>query len=392
MTGKWEEEKFVEKEIREKIIQIRRHLHQYPELSTKEYKTAEYIASILKDFGLKVETKIGGNGVVGLLKGEKPNVYALRADMDALPIKEETKKPYASKIEGVMHACGHDGNMAIVLGALHFLAKKDKKGLPTIKFIFQPAEEEADGAKNMIKENVLKNPEVEKIFGVHVSTEIPTGKIGLRSGEMMAGVDKFSIILKGTGGHAAYPQDAIDPIPISALLIEAIQNIVSRKINPFEPVVISIGKIQGGTKYNVLAQEVIIEGTVRTLNSKIRKKIKNWIFQIVGGICESNGIDFELDYEDLGDVLINDPKLIQKIDKIGSKFLGKENIVHLKTPSLGGEDFSEYLKYVNGAFIYIGCRNEEKIKPYPWHHPCFDIDEEGLIIGAEFIAHLLESL
>lgn len=376
-------------DLRKKLSHIRRKLHMNPELGNHEYRTALLIEEELKSLSVKVK-RFGPTGVVGLLQpltGPGEKCFAIRADMDALPIQTQVRKPYASKIKNCMHACGHDGNMAIVLGAAQILAERVRELHGTVKLIFQPNEESAGGALNLIKMGVLKNPAVDAIVGVHVNSQLPTGTIGLKRGRMMASVDRFIVEVIGEGGHGAYPHEGKDAITIAMHVIQAIQTFVTRCIDTTEPVVITVGKIQGGERFNILAERVRLEGTVRCLSKRMHKEIQKRLKRLVHDQIRAWGGDYVWTYEVLGETLINDDKMIQYANKIGSIFPGKGKVKYLEKPSMGGEDFAEYLNRTPGCFIYIGtCKNKKT--SYAWHHPKFDIDENALPVGSGLLAEM----
>lgn len=369
---------------------IRRTLHQNPELSNKEFKTAKFVEKILNEQGIKTY-RLCKTGVVGILEGTKKNskkskTIALRADLDALPIQEKSNHSYKSKVDGVMHACGHDGNTTILLGAAIILAKQKNEFSGKIQFTFQLDEETAGGSKKMIKEGVLSKNKVDCILGVHVSPWVESGKIALKYGAMMAGVDKFIIEIKGLLGHGAYPHLSKDPIVASSEFIMSLQTIVSRVINPVEPAVVTAGKIEGGQQYNIIADKVTIVGTVRTFNIKTRELIKKEFIKRLQGICKNYSMTYTLNYQNLNTPLINTSSVVDLCLESAKQFYGKKNIELLQNPSMGGEDFAEYLKEVKGAFVYIGTSCNEKTS-YPWHHEKFDLDETALPKGAEYIAN-----
>lgn len=380
------------KEIKTELIKIRRHLHMYPELSGKEYRTAQFIAMHLKKWGLQVKTGVAGTGVIGLLFPSTDNYQpstksiALRADMDALPIQEETGKNYASKTPGIMHACGHDGNMTCVLGAVRLLSQHKKNLSWPVKFIFQPAEETSHGARAMIQSGCLQNPEVTAIIGIHMYTVLPTGTMGIKYGQMMAAVDEFTLTIIGEGGHGAAPHKGIDAVAISAEVITALQQIVSRKVDPIDSVVVTIGTIQGGHQYNIIADKVTMTGTVRTLNEKTHRQIPRLMERIVKGVTHGFGARYEFVYKRIGEPLVNDDRVLSKIEHTAKSVLGTRKVTSLTRTSMGGEDFALYLQRVEGAFIYLGVGNKQKGIQFPWHHTKFDIDEEALPIGAAVLA------
>ncbi len=380
------------KKLKAELVAIRRHLHQNPELSGQEYATSKYISGLLRKWGLKVKQVPNTTGIVGLLEPPTTNgqrrtgCVALRADMDALPIQEETGKIYASRKSGVMHACGHDGNMTCVLGAARLLAQQKKQLRKTVKFIFQPAEEISGGAKSMIKGGVLKNPPVEMIMGLHVYMPLAAGTIGIKYGQMMAAVDEFTLTILGSGGHGAAPQRGVDAIAISGSVITALQQIISRQTDPLDPVVLTIGTINGGSRYNILADKVVMTGTVRTLNEQTHHSMPVTIEKVVKGVTAAFGATYRLEYKVLGCSLENNESVLDKIKYETGQLLGTEKVIILKRPSMGGEDFAAYLETVPGAFIYLGAGNPAKGIKYPWHHSRFDIDEEALPIGAAVLA------
>lgn len=381
--------------FKEELISIRRHLHQYPELGFKEYKTSKFIANYLRKLGIEVKTGIAQTGVIGILKPPTANrqlptkCIALRADMDALPVKEETKKPYASKNKGVMHACGHDGNMTCVLGAAKILSQKKNQLKGIVKFIFQPSEELASGAEIMIKEGTLINPSVNAIIGLHMNPALEVGKIGIKYGQMMAAVDEFILTIIGEGGHGATPHQGIDAIAVSGEVISALQHIVSRKTDPLEPVVVSIGTIHGGSQFNIIADRVTMTGTVRTLNEKTHRRIPKIFEQIVKGVTQGMQAKYELDYKVIGVSLKNSKNIVDLVKKASIQLIGKNNVIEEAKPSMGGEDFANYLQKVPGAFIYLGVGNPRQDIIYPWHHAKFDIDEKALSLGAEVLAQVV---
>ncbi len=383
--------------IKTELIKIRRHLHQYPELSNKEYKTSAYIASLLKKWGLKVKTGVGGTGVIGLLeppsaiRHPRTSSIAIRADMDALPIQEATNKSYSSRVKGIMHACGHDGNMTCALGAAKLLAAHRKELTKPVKFIFQPAEEISNGAERMIKAGVLKDPLVEAIIGMHVYTLLPVGKIGLKYGQMMANVDEFTLTITGEGGHGAAPHKGVDAVAIAAEVITALQQVVSRQTDPADPVVLTIGTINGGSQYNILADQVVMTGTVRTLNEQTHQEMPNKIEKIVRGITAAFGARYQLEYKMLGIALVNTDQIVDTIKAAAAGILGTNNIITVNRASMGGEDFASYLQQVPGAFVYLGVGNKAKGITHPWHHACFDLDEEALPVGAAVLAQTVWS-
>jgi amidohydrolase len=375
--------------IDQEIIDIRRHLHKNPELSGSEHETAKFIES--KFIGLKILCRrIGVTGVIGTLKCAKfGKTIALRADMDALPIYERNNVAYKSKEAGIMHACGHDGHMSIMLGVAKLLSQEKRKLNGNVRFIFQPSEEISEGAKIMIKNGALRKPDVNFILGVHVNPWIKSNKVGLKFGTMMAAVDKLEIEIIGKIAHGAYPHKGKDAIVASSGLINSVQCIVSRELNPLENAVITFGKIEGGNAYNVMCKNVKICGTVRTFDKKTRNFIRLSILRKLKAIEMAYGVKCIVDYNEIGSPLINTCKLTRACVKTAEEFYGKNNVEILKKPSTGGEDFAEYLKAIPGNFIYIGT-SKNKYTSYPWHHTNFDIDESALPKAAKYIAYTIK--
>jgi amidohydrolase len=370
------------------LVKLRGELHQYPELAFQEFKTSERIAKELKKLKVEVKKGVAKTGVVGILEGKKNGMtVALRADMDALPILEQTDFPYKSKNKGVMHACGHDVHMTCVIGAATILSELKSELKGNVKLIFQPSEEvHPGGAKPMIQAGVLKNPNVSGIFGLHCDSAIPVGKIGVRDGPMMAQADDFDIIVKGIAGHGARPHDGVDAIVVASQVIQALQTIPSRKISPVEPVVISVGKIQGGTARNIICDRVILKGTARSLNKEVARKIPQLLKEIASGIAESAGATAEVDYHTGYPVLVNHSGATNLARSTISKMFGKEAIFEIQKPMMGAEDFAYYLEKVPGSFLRLGIRNPDKNAIYPWHHPKFTVDEDAIKIGASVLA------
>lgn len=372
------------------LVKIRRELHQYPELYFKEFKTSERIVKELTKLKVRVKKGIAKTGVIGLLEGKRGGkTVALRADMDALPIVEQTNFSYKSRNQGIMHACGHDVHMACVIGAAKILSnlKNELKG--NVKFIFQPSEEvHPGGAKPMIQAGVLKNPNVSAIFGMHCDPSIPIGKIGVREGPFMAQADNFDIIIHGTGGHGARPHDGVDAIVVAAQVIQALQTIASRKISPVEPIVISVGKIEGGNARNIICDRVTLRGTARSLNREVAKRIPKLLKEIAEGIARSAGASAEVNYQTGYPVLINPTEATGFARNTIARMLGKDAIYEIPQPLMGSEDFAYYLQKVPGSFLRLGTRNPKKNAVYPWHHPKFTVDEEAIKIGSSVLAGL----
>ena len=372
------------------LVDIRRTIHMHPELGFEEVETSKLISEWLQKFGLDVKRGMAKTGVVGLLKGRKPGrTVAIRADMDALPMDEANRVPYASQIKGKMHACGHDAHVTILLGVAKFFSSIPDQVKGNIKWIFQPAEEGGGGGRIMVEEGVLENPKVDAIFGAHVFPFLSVGKVGIYEREGLAAADRFTIKIIGKGGHAASPHVSKDPILATGHLITQIHSIVSRNVNPLESGVITIGKVSGGTASNIIPDEVELIGTVRSLNPQVREELKSRIEQVTQGIARSFSMDCRFDFEYGYPVLINNPEMSKLVGLACSKGIGKENVEVVK-PSMGGEDFAYYLEKVPGSFFRLGCRNEEKGLIHPYHSSLFDIDEEVLPFGVEMFIRIID--
>ena len=381
--------------LRAKLIETRRDFHMHPELSNREERTGKVIAEKLRALGFdEVKTQVGNHGVIGLLKGTKPGpVVAVRTDMDALPILETLNVPYKSQNPGVKHACGHDVHMAVQLGVAEILSKNRNLINGTIKFIFQPAEEgppegENGGAKMMIEEGVLENPKPSAIFGLHVMPNIQVGQIGINSGPAMASSDKFMLTIRGKKVHGAYPHDGIDTIVVASEAVLSLQTIRSRRINTQEPLVITIGSFQGGNRFNIIADEVKIEGTMRTLNEEVRTSSIAMMNQTLKGITSAYGANYELTWGRSNPVTYNDPKLVEATLPTMKRILGEANIT-MPRPQMGAEDFSLYQKVVPGFFYFLGVGNTSKGITAMIHTPEFDADEEALVLGVKVMSNVL---
>ncbi|MCX8095318.1 MAG: M20 family metallopeptidase [Caldisericia bacterium] len=329
------------------------------------------------------------SGISAIIGKKDGKVIAIRSDMDALPIKEETGLPYSSKNEN-MHACGHDGHMAIVLGVAKVLKKYEDKLNGKVKFIFQPGEEKECGAKLLIDEGILENPKVDAILGIHVGNfidEIENGVIGLYKGPFMASIDSFKILVLGKGTHGATPHRGVDPIYISSQIVLSIQEIISREIEVFSPSVISFGKISGGTSYNVIPELVEIEGTVRTLDENIRVYVRNRMEEIISNITKSFRGNYKFEYHFGYPVVVNDPELTDRFYEITKMVVDENKIKFLKKPTMVGEDFSYYTKNIPGLYIFLSSKKVEN--PYPHHNTKFDIDERVLPIGTLAISNFI---
>lgn len=393
------------KSVNPSVIEWRRHLHQYPELSNREYKTAEYVAAHLRKLGLEVKTGVAKTGVVAILKGGKPGpVVALRADMDALPVKERVDLPFKSvetadylgQTVPVMHACGHDSHVAILMGTAEVLTKMKKEVPGTVVFIFQPAEEgppgdEEGGAKLMVKEGVLDNPKIDAVFGLHINSQTPSGTITYKSGATMASSDWFTIKVKGKQTHGSQPWGGIDPIVISAHIIEGLQSIVSRQSElTIAPVVITVGKINGGVRSNIIPEETVMDGTIRTLDPIMQKQTHERIRQVATTIASAWGATAEVTIDTKTLVTYNDPKLTTLMLPALEKAAGKD-FVKAKEWTTGAEDFSFFSDKVPGLFFFLGGMpaGVSPKEAAPHHTPDFYIDDSQLDVGVKAFIELV---
>ncbi len=376
----------------EETTSWRRHLHQHPELSFQEQETAKFIAEKLECFGIEVKQHIGGNGLIGILKGlHSGQTVALRADFDALPITDLKEVHYKSQNPGVMHACGHDGHTSALLSTARVLAQHKDKIHGSVVFIFQHAEETPPGgAKFMMEDGVLDNVDV--VFGAHLDSGNPVGKVSVGEGYRMAAVDKFKITLQGLGGHGARPQEAIDSIVLGGQIINALQQIVSRRLNPFDPAVVTIGVFHAGSAFNIIADSAVIEGTVRTMTEDVRQKVKQEIYTIVQGATDAAHAQVEIDYLHGYPALYNHPKETAITREIFEKVFGKEQVQDLNH-SMGAEDFSYFLIERPGTYFKVGSHNDDAKTGFPHHHPKFDFDERALLVVQKsfvsLVAHYL---
>ena len=382
--------KTLSESLHKETIANRHHLHANPELSFKETETAKYVLSQLEKVGVKTKSGIAGNGIEAIIEGKNPTkkVVALRADMDALPIIEDSDKSYKSKNKGVMHACGHDVHTSSLLTTVNILnqVKDDFEG--TIKFIFQPGEEVfPGGASLMIKEGILENPKPNAIIGQHVMPLVPVGKVGFRKGMYMASADELYVTVTGKGGHGALPEHNVDPVVIASHIIIALQQVVSRMAAPKIPSVLSFGKVQAMGATNVIPNEVKIEGTFRTLDEKWRKEAHTKMKKMAEGMAESMGGSCDFNIQVGYPFLKNEPELTERARQAAIAYMGKENVVDLDI-WMAAEDFSYYSQEIDACFYRLGTRNEEKGIVSGVHTPTFDIDEDALSHGPGLMAWL----
>jgi len=373
------------------LVDIRRDLHMYPELSFQEKRTPEFIANYLKDLGLEVRTGVGGNGVVGYLKGGKPGkTIALRADFDALPIEDEKDVPYKSKVTGVMHACGHDIHTAALLGVAKTLSKIKDEIKGTVVFLHQHAEElSPGGAVSMIEDGCLDG--VDEVYGAHVEVNFPIGTVAVNDGYVHAASDAFDITIFGKGGHGAEPHRCIDPVVIGSHLVIDLQNIVSRRIDPLHPAVVTVGAFHSGNAHNVIPDKAYLKGTVRTYDKDVRTQVEKEINLIAQQIGAKHGAKIEVKYTKGYIALYNHPKETEYIKRLSEEIFGEKNVV-IKPADMGGEDFAYYVDTVPGTFFWVGGGNPDLNAVYPHHHPKFDVDEKSIInIGKVFISAIFNN-
>ena len=372
--------------IKDTIIKTRRDFHKHPELSFQEKRTSKIVGDKLESYGLKVSRNIGKTGVVGVLKGKSGGKsIALRADMDALPIQETSNIPYKSINDGVMHACGHDAHTAMLLGAAEVLSKMKNKIKGEIHFIFQPAEEGYAGAKFMIADGAIDN--VDEIYGMHVWNYQKSGTIGVKTGPVMAAADMFTIDIKGIGGHGATPQGTVDCVVVASHIIQALQTIVSRNTNPLESTVVTVGQINGGYNFNIIADKLTLKGTTRAYTEENRKMIKKRMKEIISGISKTFGAKINLKYKDGYPPVINNAMVTKKLEEVAKNIIG--NDVIMPYLSMGGEDFSYFANKIPGCFFFLGTAPKNaRPMSVPQHCSHFNIDENAMLIGCSVFVNL----
>jgi len=376
--------------LKDTIVSTRRDIHQHPELSFDEYRTSKLIAERLESLGIEFQTGVGKTGVVGILRGKDAGkTIALRADMDALPIQETGDIPYKSKNDGVMHACGHDGHTAMLLGTAEALSKQGEKLNGSVKFFFQPAEEGQGGARYMIEDGALEG--VDEAYGIHLWNYQKYGTVGVKSGPILAAADLFIITVHGKGGHGATPHGTKDAVVIASHLVQTLQTIVSRNTNPIESTVVTIGQINGGYNFNIIADKVIMKGTTRAYTEDNRKLIKNRMAEIITGTEKIFDCTIDFDYEDGYPPTVNHPKETEKLLNAAKQIVGDgAGAPYL---SMGGEDFSYFLQKVPGCFFFVGSAPEDR-EPLSVPHHCshFDFDERALLVGSSIYLQLVDDL
>ena len=388
-----------ETEIAE-LVADRRSFHRRPELAYNEERTARAVADRLSGFGYDVKTGVGRTGVVALLNGTKQAAGAgsaetsrtllYRADMDALPISEENDVDYRSQNDGVMHACGHDAHVAIALALARRFSAERGSIRGNLKFAFQPAEEGGNGALAMIEDGVLEAPPVAAAVGLHVWNNLPVGQVGVYTGALMAAVDEFELTVQGIGGHGAMPQQTVDAIVTAAQIVTALQTVVSRNVSPLDSAVVTIGKLNAGTGFNIIAQSATLRGTVRTFNRETHAKIPEMVERVIRGVCESMGASYKLEYIRQSSPLVNDSEMCALVAECAADVVGGENVIRDESVrTMGGEDMAYFLERVPGCYFFLGTRNEARGLVHPHHSPRFDIDEAALPIGVEIMSRVV---
>lgn len=376
------------------IIEWRRIIHQKPELAFKEEITSKFVSQKLSEWGIEHQTGIAKTGVVAIIKGNKNEsnnrVLAIRADMDALPVEELNEVSYKSQHQGIMHACGHDGHTAVALGTALYLQQHRDSFSGTVKIIFQPAEEGPGGAKPMIEEGVLKNPDVDAIIGLHLWNNLPLGTVGVRGGALMAAVESFRCTILGKGGHGAMPHQTVDSVVVAAQIVNSLQTIVSRNVSPIDSAVVTVGELHAGTKGNIIADTARMSGTVRYFNPEFKGFIQQRLEQIIAGICQINNANYDLEYWGLYPPTINDNGMAELVKSVAEEVVETPLGVVPECQTMGGEDMSYFLQEVPGCYFFLGSANPEKDLAYPHHHPRFNFDETALAMGVEMFVRCVE--
>ena len=378
------------KAIQTQLVEWRRWGHQRPGVGFDVGETADYIANLLEEWGLEVEKGVGRTGVVGIVRGAKPgSAIGIRADIDALPIQEENTHAFVSRYPGKMHACGHDGHIAMALGAAKLLSRHREELAGTVVFIFQPGEEGWRGAPAMIADGVLLRHQVEAIVGCHIgllSPELSLGEVGIAYGPLMAAVNNFEAWVLGRGGHGGLPHNTVDPIVISAEIITAWQRIISREISPLYPAVLTVGQIQGGKTHNIIPSEVYLQGTVRYFHSSAGEILLTRLEEVMAGICAAWNAEYKFKFDEGYPPVVNNPEFTKFFSQIAGSLAGAENVKVLQFPTMVSEDVSFFLQHVPGTFFFLGAGNPAKNIIYPHHHARFDFDESVLWLGAALLA------
>jgi amidohydrolase len=374
--------------LNEQLVADRRHFHQYPELGFQEHETARYVAERLRALGIETQTGVARTGVVGLIRGRaEGRVVLLRADMDALPLTEETGAPYASQHEGVHHACGHDGHTAILLAVAALLMQRRDGFAGAVKLVFQPAEEGPGGAEPMIAAGVLEQPQVDACFGLHLTNDLPVGVIMARGGPVQASADDFEIVVEGVGGHGASPHQTVDTVAIGAAIVGELQRIVSREVDPLDAAVVSVGSFHAGARHNIIAPRATLVGTMRALKPETRALLHQRVEEIARGVAEAARATARVKINVGYPVTINDEAMARFAYGVAETVVGPEHVTDGR-PTMGAEDMSFFLNAAPGCYAYVGSRNEARDLRHPHHSSLFDFDEAALPIGVELLTRL----
>ncbi len=374
------------------LVAMRRDLHEHPELAFEEVRTSGIVAQRLKALGLEVQTGVAKTGVVGVLRGENGNgngkqtkTIAIRADMDALPIYEMNNVDYRSTVDGKMHACGHDGHTSILLAVADILSKRRAELAGNVKFVFQPAEERVGGAEPMVKEGAMEG--ADGVIGLHLISTYPVGRIGVRSGAVFASADKFTLTVRGKGGHAAMPQEAVDPIVVAAYIVTALQTLISRETSPFSPAVITIGTITAGSAFNIIPETAQLQGTMRSFSKEHREMLLSRITELAMGIAGAMNATCEVELQDGCPPCVNDADMTAVVYKAAVKTVGESKVDDgEEVMTTGSDDMSYFLEAVPGCYFIVGANNPAKDAKFPHHHPRFNIDEDALPIAVEVLS------
>jgi amidohydrolase len=365
---------------RDEMIRLRRAVHQTPELAYAETQTASRIVSFLEGRGLKIRTGLGGTGVLATSEGPSGRTVLLRVDMDALPIQEQSRAPYASRVPGVMHACGHDGHVALGATAARLLPGRHLPG--SVRVLFQPAEEGEGGAQAVIADGALEGVDV--VFGIHLWNELPVGTLGVKSGPLMAAVDRLRIVIHGRGGHGGKPERAADPVVAAAHVVAALQTVVSREVSPLHSAVVTLGSIHGGTAFNVIPDEVTLTGTIRTFDEALRASMPARIERIASGVAQGLQCRAEVEVVAGNPAVVNDVAATETARRAAVRVVGEERVL-VPEPTMGGEDMAVYFEQKPGCFVFVGSANKSRGLDEPHHSSRFDFDEDALAIGCEFL-------
>lgn len=370
--------------LRDDVVALRRDLRRHPELAWNEHRTAGQIARSLTGHGLELRTGLGGTGVVAEAKGEAGRTLLLRVDMDALPIQEDSRSPHASEVPGAMHACGHDGHVAMGVAAARLAAGRRAPG--TVRVLFQPAEEGEGGAQAMVAAGVMDGVDV--ALGVHLWNELPVGTLGVKAGPLMAAVDRLRIVVRGRGGHGGKPHRSADPVVAAAHVVTTLQTIVSREVPPTLPAVVTLGSVHGGQAFNVIPDEVTLLGTIRTFDAELRRSMPERVSRIAAGVTEALGCRAEVEVRAGNPPVVNDPAMAEMARRAATRVVGEENVVEPE-PTMGGEDMAIYFERAPGCFVFVGSANAARGLDQPHHSPRFDFDEDALMVGTQFLLEVM---